>query len=106
MGMSRLEDSETIEQEVNLWLEKRAVPQENYQRLSDHQKNLIRGVCTGTQTLTYSERRDLYRRLNSPNTIAGRDSIDPVDKMADEELRTFFLRLTESQRKFWDDWGC
>jgi len=105
-GMSQNEE-ERLKRHVRPWLEKREIPQQNYRNLPAYYKGLLhKQVCTPTHPTTYAERRDLYRKLCSPAGIAGRDSINPVDSMTDEDLRTFFSPLTPSQGRLSDDWGC
>ena len=107
MGMSEHDDKGKCEPEVRLWLEKRGIPYEHYVNLPTFHKIVLHNcVCTPTQPTSYSQRRDLYRRLCSLGSIAGRYSIDPVDSMTDEQLRTFLSPLTPSQGILWDDWGC
>ncbi len=107
MKMSKHKDTEKLEQEVSPWLKKRGIPQENYRKLPFNYKILLHDlVCTQAYPSSPLQRRDLYRRLCSPGVIAGRESIDPVDTMTDEDLRTFFSPLTPSQGRLLDDWGC
>lgn len=95
--MLRREDDETREREVSPWLEKKRIPYERYRNLPTHNKVVLCNlVCTPTRRTTYSERRDLYKKLCLPD-IAGRESIDPVDFMPDEELKKFFTPLAPSE---------
>lgn len=107
MKIGRYEDMKATERQVRLWLANRRFSPQDYRNLSSYHKDLLHKlVCTPTHPTTYAERRDLYRKLCSRGGMAGRDSIDPVDSMTDEDLRTFFSPLTPSQGVFWDDWGC
>ena len=95
MGMSEHDDKEKCEQEVRLWLEKRGFPYERYVNLPTSHKIVLHNcVCTPTQPTSYSQRRDLYRRLCSPT---GRESIDPVDSTTDEQRKKFLSPLSSSE---------
>ena len=102
--MTRMSDQEGMrefEQEVLLWLRIRlGVPYERYLKLSTHLKSVLRNlICTPTKTTTYEQRKDLYRELCLPDSIvAGREAIDPLDSMKDEQRKKFFSPLTPSER--------
>jgi len=104
MENSRVEYTERREQEVRLWLRIRGLSYERYLKLSTHLKSVLRNlICTPTQPTSYSQRRDLYRSFCSPGSIAGRDSIDPVDSMTDEQRKKFFSPLTPSEKRSYFD---
>ena len=105
--MLEQDDVEAIEREVRLWFKKREIPPRAYMNLPDYYKVVLHNlVCIPTHLTTYSERRALYRKLCLPEGIAGRKTIDPVDSMTDEDLRTFFSPVTPSQGRLLVDWGC
>ena len=107
MRMSEHEDREQFEQEVRLWLDSRDFPDELCVNLPTYYKSLLHKlVCSPTQPVSDSQRRDLYRKLCSPGSRAGRDSADPVDSMTDEQLRAFFSPPYPRQSIFHVDWGC
>jgi len=98
MKMWKHEEMEACERQVRLWLEKRRIPQQRHENLQPSLKDVLRNlVCVPTRPTTYNQRRDLYQKLRLPESIAGRDSIDPVDFMPDEELRKFFSPLTPGE---------
>jgi len=99
MKMSKHEDMEALERQIRPWLEKRRIPRQRYENLQPFDKDMLQKmVCMPTRPTTYNQRRDLYQKLCLPESIAGRESIDPVDFMPDEELRKFFSPLTPSER--------
>jgi len=102
MKMSKHGDMEAIERQIRLWLEKRGIPQQRYENLQPFDKDVLHNlVCTPTHPTTYNQRRDLYRKLCLPESmVAGRNSIDPLDFIPDEELRKFFspLPLTPGEK--------
>ncbi len=103
MRMSEHDDKEKSEREVRLWLRIRGFSYERYLKLSTHLKSVLRNlICTPTQTTSYSQRRDLYRRLCSPD-MAGREAIDPLDSMTDEQRKKFFSPLTPSEKRSYFD---
>ena len=102
--MLRRRDDKTMVSEVGLWLMKKGIPYQRYDNLSAYLKGVLRNlVCRPTRPTTHRERQDLYKELCLPK---GRESIDPLDSMTDEQLRTFFSPLTPSQGELWVDWGC
>lgn len=104
MNMSGHENMETLEQTVSLWLERREIPQQNYRNLPPVYKGWLRDqVCTRTSPLSDRQLRDLYRKLCSPETVVGRESIDPVDFVPPEELEKFFTPLAPSEKlSYWE----
>jgi hypothetical protein len=107
MKMLEQEDVEALERQVNLWLENRGIPPQRYKNLPAHDKVVLHNlVCIPTQLTTAGERRALYRKLCAQESIAGRKTIDPVDHMTDEDLKTFFSSLPPSQGRLLVDWGC
>ena len=102
MKMSGHGDMEALELDVRLWLEKNRIPERIYEKLSSYHKDALhKQIYQPTGLVTDRERRDLYRKLCSPAGIAGRNSINPVDYMTDEDLRKFFSPLTPSD---WHDY--
>jgi len=106
MRMLKHEDVEALEQQIRPWLEKMGITQQSYMNLLSYDKNLLHDVICGRIRPSARQRRDLYRKLCSPETIAGRDSMDPVDSMTDDDLTDFFRPLTPSQAELPVDWGC
>jgi len=100
MKVSKREGMEALEGQIRLWLEKRIIPQQRYMNLPPSDKDVLQNlVCTPTHPTTYNQRRDLYRKLCLPESmVAGRNSIDPLDFMPDEELKKFFMPLTPGER--------
>ena len=98
-GMSDQEHNEESEQEVRLWLRIRGFSYERYLKLSTHRKSVLRNlICTPTKTTTYEQRKDLSREL-----VAGREAIDPLDSMTDEQRKKFFSPLTPSEKRSYFD---
>ena len=96
--MTRSMDDEKREREVRQWLEKKGIPYQRYRNLSNHFKDVLRSqICIPTRTTSPLQRRELYKKLCLPD-IAGRDSIDPVQFMPDEEREKFFSPLTPSEK--------
>jgi len=96
--MLRHKDDETLEREVSPWLEKKGIPYQRYRNLPAHNKVVLRNlICIPPHPTTYSQRKDLYKKLCLPDIVAGKDSIDPVDFMPDEKLRKFFTPLAPSE---------
>jgi len=95
--MMRRKDDETPEREVSLWLEKNGISLQRYLRLQPWEKKVLRNrICVPTRPTSYSQLKDLYKKLCLPD-IAGRESIDPVDFMPPEELEKFFTPLAPSE---------
>jgi len=91
-------DDETLEREVRLWLKKKGIPCQRYRNLPTHNKAVLRNlICIPPHSTTYSQRKDLYKKLCLPDIVAGRESIDPVDFMPDKELKKFFTPLAPSE---------
>ena len=88
---------ETIHRHIRSWLKKNEIPYQRYKNLSNHYKVVLRNlVCTPTHPTTYNQRRELYKRL-CLSYIGGRESIDPVDFMPDDELSKFFTPVAPSE---------
>jgi len=97
--MMKSEDMKALERQIRPWLEKMGIPQQNYRNLPPSYQDLLHDlICTQTHRPSPRERRDLYRKLCLPESVAGRDSADPVDFMTDEELQKFFSPLTPGER--------
>ena len=95
--MLRRKDDEKPEREVSLWLEKKGIPYQRYTKLPTHNKVVLRNlICTPNRLTTCSQRKDLYKNLCLSN-IAGRESVDPLDFMPDEELKKFFTQVAPSE---------
>ena len=95
--MLRRKDDEALERAVSLWLEKKEIPYQSYRNLPTHNKVVLRNlICIPPRPTTYSQRKDLYKKLCSPN-IGGKKSIDPVDPMTDEQRKEFFSPLSSSE---------
>ncbi len=96
--MLRRKDDETLKREVSLWLGKKEIPYQSYRNLSTHNKAVLHNlICIPPRLTTYSQRKDLYKKLCLPDTVAGKNSIDPNDSMPDEELKKFFTPLAPSE---------
>lgn len=95
--MLRRRDDKTVVSEVGLWLMKKVIPYQRYDNLSAYLKGVLRNlVCIPTRPTTARERKDLYKNICLLD-MAGRDSIDPLDFMPDEELGKFFTPLAPSE---------
>jgi len=101
MGMSEHDNKEKCEQEVRLWLRIRGFSYERYLKLSTHLKSVLRNlVGRPTRPTTHRERQDLYKELCLSE---GRESIDPLDSMTDEQRKQFFSPLTPSEKRSYFD---
>lgn len=95
--MTRRKEDEKREREVRRWLEKKRIPYQRYRNLPTHLKVVLHNlICIPTRTTSSHQRRELYKELCLPDT-GGRDSINPVDFMPDEELEKFFTPLAPSE---------
>ena len=95
--MTRRKDDEKREREVRLWLEKKRIPYQRYRNLPNHFKDVLRNlICIPTRTTSPHQRRELYKKLCLAD-VGGRDSIDPVEFVPDEELEKFFAPLAPSE---------
>ena len=87
--MSKHEDREAREGQLLPWLEKMEIPLQNYRNLSFADKISLHNLLYSlTHPVSDSIRRDLYRKLCLPGTVAGRSDnsstrypIDPVSFM-------------------------
>ena len=103
MRMSEHDDKGKFNQEVRLWLRIRGFSDKRYLKLSTHLKSVLRNlICIPTKTTTYEQRKDLYRKLCLPD-MAGREAIDPLDSMTDEQRKKFFSPLTPSEKRSYFD---
>ncbi len=92
--MLRRKDDEAPAREVSLWLKRNGIL-ERYKNLRSHNKVVLRNlVCIPTRPTTYSQRKDLYKKLCLPE---GKDSIGPVDSTTDEQRKKFFTPLAPSE---------
>jgi len=92
--MEKNEDEEIFEREVQPWLEKKGIPQQNYRNLSFSDKILLHGwVCARSRPLSDRQLRNLYQKLHLQEF---RDGSSP--DMAYEELQNFFAPLSPSER--------
>ena len=96
--MTRRKEDEKRQREIRLWLEKKPIPYQRYRNLPNDLKDVLCSlVCIPTHLTSPLQRRKLYKKLCLPDIVAGRDSIDPVDFMPDEELKKFFTPLAPSE---------
>ena len=98
--MSETEDAEILEQEIKLWLQNKGLSYASYLKLPKNYQNMLyNSVCTPNQLISDRQRRELYRLLcKAESVVAGREAINPVDAMKDENLRDFFSPLTTIEK--------
>lgn len=66
-----------------------------YDKLPKHIKDILHScICVPVQTTTHRQREDLLKALQN---AAGRDTLDPLDHMTDEERDRFLSPPTEKE---------
>ena len=95
--MTRRKEDEKRQREVRLWLGKKQIPYQRYRNLPNDLKDVLCSlVCIPTHLTSPLQRRKLYKKLCYPD-IGGRDSVDPVDFMPQEQIDKFFEPLAPSE---------
>lgn len=84
--MNRTKSIKKISQKVRMWLAKRQLPPQTYDKLNDYYKGLVDDLaCFPEVTLSRRQLSDIYEALNEVNG-ARKGSTDPTD----EDLAEYF----------------
>ena len=90
------EYNDTIEREINLWLEQKNITAQIYKRLQPGDKEALLGqLSVPKRPASYKQLKDLYRKLCLID-VGGRVA-DPIDSMTYESLDKFFTATAPSK---------
>ena len=89
--------NEIVKPEIEIWLKQKGISLKRYDNLTRNEKTTLKNlVCIPTGPTSPKQRINLYKKLCLPE-LGGRDSLDPVDFVPDEQITNFFKPVSPSE---------